>query len=290
MTLSSYPGIVWKEASLLTEQLCSMSLRALTYDFANILFAGPCNLRCPYCIGKQVDPALNQNNLDEFPLRNLDTFVALLRSHHVRQVVLTGTTTDPQLYRYEARLIRWLRGQLPEARLSLHTNGQLALEKIDIFNLYDRVSLSFPSFDPATYEKMTGSRRVPDLGTIVRAARVPVKLSCVLNEHNAGQVDSFLAQCREIGIRRLVLRQLYGDLRRWDILSDLTPVGTYRDNPVYDYGGMEVTYWNFYRTTSASLNLFSDGSISTEYLLARAGPGRCEPPYRSFESPAVTKL
>ena len=100
----------------------------------------------------------------------------------------------------------------------------------------------------------------------------------------------FLARCREIGIRRLVLRQLYGDPRRWDILSDLTPVGTYRDNPVYDYGGMEVTYWNFYRTTSASLNLFSDGSISTEYLLARANPGRGEPPYRSFESPTVTKL
>jgi molybdenum cofactor biosynthesis enzyme MoaA len=244
-----------------------------TYDFANILFAGPCNLRCPYCIGKQVEPALNRDNLDEFPLRNAGAFVTLLRRHHVRQVVLTGTTTDPQLYRYEAQLVQWLRGQLPQARLSLHTNGQLALEKVDILNLYDRVSLSFPSFDPDTYEKMTGSRRVPDLRAIVRSARVPVKVSRVIDEHNAGQADAFLACCREIGVRRVVLRQLYGDHRRWDLLSHRSPVRTYRDNPVYDWDGMEVTWWDFGRTASTSLNLFSDGTISGEYLLAKARTG-----------------
>ncbi|NJN98138.1 MAG: radical SAM protein [Anaerolineales bacterium] len=82
------------------------------YDFANILFAGPCNLRCPYCIGRQINPALNRNNLNEFPLRNLDGFVALIRQHGVTEVVFTGTTTDPQLYRHEARLLAWLRERL----------------------------------------------------------------------------------------------------------------------------------------------------------------------------------
>jgi molybdenum cofactor biosynthesis enzyme MoaA len=244
------------------------------YDFANILFAGPCNLRCPYCIGKQVDPALNRDNLGEFPLWGLGTFVELLRRHRVRQVILTGTTTDPQLYRHEARLIACLRERLPDAQLSLHTNGQLVLEKMDVFNRYDRATVSFPAFDPDTYERMTGSRRVPDLPAILRAARIPVKVSCVLTEHNAGQVSGFLARCREIGVRRLAFRQLYGDSRRWEILSDLTPVGSYRDNTVYDYGGVEVTYWRFERTSSTSLNLFSDGTISDEYLLTKARPGR----------------
>jgi len=32
---------------------------------------------------------------------------------------------------------------------------------------------------------------------------------------------------------------------------------------------MEVTWWNFERASSTSLNLFSDGSISAEYLLTR---------------------
>jgi MoaA/NifB/PqqE/SkfB family radical SAM enzyme len=247
-------------------------MRAQGYDFANILFAGPCNLRCPHCIGKQVDPALNRNNLSEFPLRNLDTFTELLHRHHVWQVVVTGTTTDPQLYRYEARLICWLRERLPEARLSLHTNGQRALAKMDVLNLYDRVSISLPTFDPDIYEKMTGSRRVPDLDAIIQMAQVPVKVSCVVDDQNMGQVDAFLARCHEVGVRRLVLRQLYGDTRRWDVLSDLTPVRHYRNNPVYDWYGMEVTYWRFNRTTSTSLNLFSDGTISDQYLLARAKP------------------
>jgi hypothetical protein len=35
------------------------------YDFANVLFAEPCNLRCPTCIGRQVDPALNRDNWDD---------------------------------------------------------------------------------------------------------------------------------------------------------------------------------------------------------------------------------
>jgi molybdenum cofactor biosynthesis enzyme MoaA len=240
------------------------------YDFANILFAGPCNLRCPTCIGKQIDPALNRNNLDEFPPRNLETFVELLRRHSVRQVVLTGTTTDPQLCRHEARLVLWLRGQLPGVQLSLHTNGQLALKKMDTFNLYDRVALSLPAFDSDIYEKMTGSSRVPDLAAIAQAARVPVKVSCVIDEYNVGRLDVFLARCREIGIRRVVLRQLYGDARRWSLPTRLRRVGEYRHNPVYDYAGMEVTYWRFDATTSTSLNLFSDGTISGEYLLARA--------------------
>jgi molybdenum cofactor biosynthesis enzyme MoaA len=245
------------------------------YDFANILFAGPCNLRCPYCIGRQLDPALNRDNLDEFPVRNLETFVELLRRHRVGQVVLTGTNTDPQLYRHEARMIDWLREQLPQAQLSLHTNGQLALAKMDVFNRYNRVSLSFPSFEPDIYERMSGSRRVPDLAAIVEAARVPVKVSCVVTEDNVGRIPAFLARCREIGIQRVVLRRPYGDQGRWRILDEtrslgLSPVTTYRSNTVYDYCGIEVTLWRFHSTTSTSLNLFSDGTISTDYLLSKA--------------------
>jgi molybdenum cofactor biosynthesis enzyme MoaA len=247
-------------------------MSAQEYDFANILFAGPCNLRCPYCIGQQVDPTLNRNNLHEFPPRNLDTFTELLRQHRMRQIVLTGTTTDPQLYRHEARLIAWLRERLPKVQLSLHTNGQRALTKIDVLNRYDRVSLSLPSFDPDTYEKMTGSRRVPALAAILQASLIPVKVSCVVNEHNADQLDAFLARCRELGVRRVVLRRLYGDHSHWRVLPGPTPIRTYRNNPVYDYDGIEVTMWRFDATTSTSLNLFSDGTISDKYLLTRALP------------------
>lgn len=257
------------------------------YDFANILFAGPCNLRCPYCIGRQVNPALNQNNLADFPLRNLDLFIELVRKHGVTEIVFTGTTTDPQLYRHEARLLAWLREKLPppdplpnpspvrgreQIRYSLHTNGQLALRKMEVFNQYDRVCVSFPSFKAETYRQLMGSPRAPDLAEIVRQATVPVKVSCVVNEHNHDELDSFLDQCGAIGIKRVVLRQLYGDTRSWPLPERLIPRSVYRGNPVYDYHGLEVTFWCFDQSASTSLNLFSDGTISGRYLLIQARP------------------
>ncbi|HRP70832.1 MAG TPA: hypothetical protein PLY93_15010, partial [Turneriella sp.] len=45
------------------------------------------------------------------------------------------------------------------------------------------------------------------------------------------------------------------------------PQRYYRRKPVYRIHGMEVTWWNFSTTTSRSINLFSDGTISENYLL-----------------------
>jgi molybdenum cofactor biosynthesis enzyme MoaA len=252
------------------------------YDFANLLFAGPCNARCAFCIGRQIDPRLSVNNLAEYPPRNLDRFVELIITHAIKQVVLTGTTTDPQLYRHEARLLDHLRQRLPaDTQIALHTNGRLALNKINVLNQYDRVCLSFPTFDPVTYCKMMGVRGVPDLAAILERAQIPVKISCVIDEHNRAELPQFLERCHSIGIKRLVLRRLYGDTRAWDAGSGLAPLlgdrhsrpyamrGDYRGNPVFDFDGMEVTLWNFDNCECRSLNLFSDGTLSAEYLLAK---------------------
>jgi molybdenum cofactor biosynthesis enzyme MoaA len=241
-----------------------------TVDLANIFFAGPCNQHCPYCIGKQLPASLRRCNLAEFPLRNLEPFAAQLEQHSVQQVTLTGTNTDPQLYQYEAQLIRWLRIRLPGVQLSLHTNGQRALERIDVFNTYDRATISFPSFDRRTFFQMTGTRRMPDLSAIVGASDIPIKVSCVLSHQNVAQADSFIAQCRALGIRRIAFRQQYGDHKRWRILPQLKPVRYHRNNPVYVVHGIEVTYWQFERTTVSALNLFPNGATNAEYLLSRA--------------------
>ena len=250
------------------------------YDFANILFSGgsvcPCNAPCPYCIGRQIDPRLQIDNLDLYPLRNLDRFIEWIDRHAIRQVVLTGTNTDPLLYRHQARLIAYLREALPGVQLSLHTNGRLALKQMGIFNRYDRVSISLPSFDPAVYRKMMGVPGQPALAEILRQARVPVKISCLVTGDNRGETGAFLERCRLLGIRRVALRKLYGERHSWrGLLSrqglHLTQRGSFRGNPVYDFEGMEVTLWDFARTQTASINLFSSGVISTEYLLARPG-------------------
>lgn len=238
------------------------------YDFANVLFAGPCNRKCPWCIGKLIPARASEGNLDVFPPRGIDAFVEAVNAHRVREIVLTGTTTDPQLYRHEAELLALLRERLhPDARFSVHTNGALALRKMDVLNRYDRACVSFPSFRPETYEKMMGSRRVPDLTRIVREARIPVKVSCVLDEHNVSELGEFAAQCRDIGVRRLVLRRLYGETREWT-LPAWPVVGSFKGNPVLDADGLEVTYWDFDDTRCQSLNLFPNGTLGTSYLLA----------------------
>lgn len=238
------------------------------YDFANILFAGPCNRTCPWCIGKALPDRVNVDNRHVYPPLGIDAFVETVNRERIGQIVLTGTVTDPQLYAHEARLLALLRERLHGgARISVHTNGVLALRKIDVFNRYDRACLSFPSFVPATYEKLMGSRRVPDLAAILRAARIPVKVSCVVNEHNEHEVPAFVAECHRIGVRRLVVRRLYGDTRPWTILRDLPIVRTFKGNPVMHYRGMEITRWDFDASECRSINLFADGTLGTSYLL-----------------------
>jgi pyruvate-formate lyase-activating enzyme len=253
------------------------------FDFANILFAGPCNRACPWCIGKRLPPEVNRSNLDLWPLRNLDGFIEKVNEAAVPEIVFTGTVTDPHLYRYEAELIEALRSRLhPRARISIHTNGVRSLKKLSVFNLYDRAAISFPSFEPEVYEKLMGSRRVPDLARILERAAIPVKVSAVVNEQNEAGVESFLERCRALGVRRLVLRRLFSDPRPWPSFAGLRSVGEYRGNPVMDFCGMEVTLWSFDASSCRSLNLFADGTVGSSYLLTetpelrRAGGSRLD--------------
>jgi DNA repair photolyase len=93
------------------------------------------------------------DNLRIFPLRGQDHFIEQLRVYDITQISLTGTNTDPQLYAYEPELLDVLRERIPGVKISLHTNGVLALRKIDVFNQYDRAAISFPSFQPKTYRR-----------------------------------------------------------------------------------------------------------------------------------------
>ena len=239
-------------------------------DFANILFAGPCNRFCPFCIGKQLPAAVRADNLNLYPLRNQQAFVDEVNRLGIRQIVFTGTVTDPSLYRHQARLLDWLRQNVTTgASYSLHTNGVVAARTMELFNLYDKACISFPSFHSPTYERMMGSAKVPDLAAILRMAQIPVKVSCLINEHNCHEIEAFVGRCQQLGIERLVLRRLLGETRHWSVLAKRTPVRFYRGNPVYDVDGMEVTYWNFDATESTSLNLFSDGTLGGSYLLTR---------------------
>lgn len=246
------------------------------FDFANILFSGQCNARCPNCIGKLVEARLNVNNLHLFPPKNLERFIELLNQHQIRQIVFSGTNTDPLLYQHQEKLIALLRRRLhPDSRISLHTNGLLALKKMALFNTYDKVCISYPSLNRVTYQQMMGVSKPPDIVSIFRQSRIPVKISTLVTDINAQEINSLLETCEQIGIQRLVIRKLYGAESPWNAFINpknlgLIFEGNYQGNPVYRFKGLQVTLWDFEKAKCRSLNLFSNGLISDQYLLTKA--------------------
>ena len=241
------------------------------FEFGNILFSGPCNQKCPFCIGHQL--LKTPNNLRQETLNNLDTFISLIRQSQTPKIILTGTRTDPQLYKYEENLLNRLRSNLPHVHISLHTNGLLAIPKLKTFRMYDSSTISMNSFEPQTYSKLHGVKQMPNLKHILKQApNVPVKLSCVLTEDNVHQMEEYLQIAKDLGIKRIALRHLYGDDRRWPIqaFQNKKPIKYHQSNPVYDFDGLQVTHWIFDNTSGRSLNLFSDGTLSDEYLLTNA--------------------
>ncbi|CAF0742245.1 unnamed protein product [Adineta steineri] len=241
------------------------------FEFGNILFSGPCNQKCPFCIGHQL--LKTPNNLRKEKLENLDKFISLIEQSKTSKIILTGTRTDPQLYKYEDKLIERLRHDLPNVHLSIHTNGLLAIPKMKTFRQYDSCTMSINSFQPETYRKLHGVKQMPNLKTIIKeASNVPIKLSCVLTEDNIHQVEEYLHIVKELGIKRVALRHICGDSRRWPIqaFQNKQPIKYHQSNPVYDFDGLQVTHWIFDSTSGRSLNLFSDGTLSDEYLLTKA--------------------
>ena len=243
--------------------------------FANILLSGPCNARCPFCIGKLLESKWNQSNLDVFPLLHLDEFLSTLIDKHITEISFTWTNTDPLLYKHQDKLISYIRSRIPQARISLHTNGRLLLQQKNIASLYDRIALSFPSFDEKTYRSMMWVDKVPDIKSIIKNISRPIKISCIITSENAHEVASFVQQCQKLGIKRIAFRMLYQDTVTWDDYLDpqllwWKKIRTFANNPVYDFHWLEITLRTFESSDIFCLNLYSNWHISDTYLLSNS--------------------
>lgn len=241
--------------------------------FANILFAGTCNAFCPHCIGKQIDSTLSIDNLDTWPLRNIDTFIDILKKEDIKEISLTWTITDPLLYKHQKELIACLRNNIPWSKLSIHTNGRLIKKIPDIFNLYDRAAISIPSFHEDIYQILMWTKWVPNVEEIIKTSYIPIKISTLITDINRHDIKDFIESCYQKWVKRLVLRKLFWEKR---LLNDLIHADTismiyiwdFMHNKVYNYKGVEVTLWEFESTENICYNLFSDWTISDKYLLS----------------------
>lgn len=234
------------------------------YDYASILFSGKCNARCSTCVGKLPEFADVSKNLNSRNLRGLDRFIEKSRDEGIRYISLSGVNVDPQQYKFEADLIKKLRAELPDAILSLHTNGRKALPKLDEFNSYDRATLSFASYNPDSYRAVMGVKLI-DIEEVVRNSAIPIKLSMLLTEHNQEEFREYIRKTKELGIDRITIRKLVDREKEFDILTEETPIKYIFGNPVYKINDVEVTVWDYTKSTVKGLYLFPDGSLRDSF-------------------------
>jgi DNA repair photolyase len=85
-----------------------------SYDFANI-FSGKCNAGCPYCIGQKLTEKY-PTNLDTYPLPWMELLISMVKKHTIPEIIFTGTTTDPLLYRHQLALLEYIQNEVPGVR------------------------------------------------------------------------------------------------------------------------------------------------------------------------------
>src|SRR5690606_8241841 len=72
-------------------------------SFANINLLGRCNVDCFFCLGKDIDPILSQQNQTRLSFhnwKNFPEFLALCKNNNVRRLYITGQNTDALIYKH----------------------------------------------------------------------------------------------------------------------------------------------------------------------------------------------
>lgn len=249
---------------------CLNSNQGFRHWFGNIHLSGPCNRECYFCIGQHMMALDALNTLDTWPLPGLDNFVTECRRHGVTEVNLTGTNTDPLLFKHHAKLTAYIRKTIPGVSLGIRTNGALITSKPDIWRLYDKASITLPSFDQAVYLKQMGKGTVPDIKTILGMGGPIPKVNIVLGPENRCDITDTLSHLAKLGIRKVNLREPYGQPHVGNPLEKLVArAGTVFGMPMYNWCGVNVVYWDVHYVHVESINLYAQGRVSVTYPITK---------------------
>lgn len=251
---------------------CLNSQGQFPHWFANIHLSGPCNRACYFCIGQHMMALDPLNNLGAWPMAGWDEFIAQCHLRSVREVNLTGSNTDPLLYRHHEELCAALRSAIPGVRLGLRTNGALATRMPSVWRLYDKASVSVTSLSPEIYRKTMGRGEPPDIGAILALSPgMPLKVNIVLCPEILAGGDLFatLDSLAASGVVTVNLREPYGQPHLGDPMPQGFRAGSRLGMPRYEYRGMDVTYWDIHYVEVESVNLYANGRVSTTYPVTR---------------------
>ena len=259
--------------------------------YGEILFLGPCNLHCYFCLSNEM-PKLNQDNNDQMHIHfkewpNFVKYLYFLREEGIKKIYLSSVTTEPMLYEYIGKLIAYLKSY--GFTVGIRTNGYLAIPKMDELLLCDEeISFSINSLNPATNKKICGISGIPDYRGIFKTFienNKKCRISIVINKYNAHEIKDILNYISVYScVNYMQIRQVYkyGKKDKEEIVAfqrtekwlkeNAKLVGNYYESPIYEYNGLRVSLWKdvFKRESIHSYNYFTNGLISEDSLLIPA--------------------
>lgn len=259
--------------------------------YGEILFLGPCNLHCYYCLSNEMAKLKkdnnNQLNTHFSQWKSFVQYLTVLKKEGVGKVYLSSVTTEPMLYRYLGELISFLQEQ--GLKVGIRTNGYLAIEKMDELLLCDEeISFSINSLKPDSNKKICGKPSVPDFHSVFTSfieQNKKCRVSVVVNRFNKDEIKDILVFLSSYScIDYVQLRQVYkyGDrekedcfafeeVERW-LSENADLVGSYYESPIYGFHGLNVSLWRdvFRKESVSSYNYFTNGLLSNDSLLIPA--------------------
>lgn len=249
---------------------CLNSTKSFAHWFGNIHLSGPCNRSCYFCIGEHMKKLNGFNNLDKWPLKNIDEFTALCIEKDIKEVNITGTNTDPTLYAHHRKLTDYLRNSIPGVVLGIRTNG---ISHLDCLELYDKGSFSITSFDPIIYRQTMGQGSPPNIEFLRQVVDgKPWKINiCLTPFQTLFDLTTTINRVAMAGFKKVNVRELYGQkhigdpFKKAGFQQDCITLG----NPSYRLHDCLVTYWDVHYTEVESVNLYANGIISDDYPVTR---------------------
>lgn len=254
---------------------CINSNGQFEHWFGNIHLSGSCNRSCYFCIGQHMQLLDALNNLDVFPLKNIDEFIDRCIEKNINEINVTGSNTDPLLYKHTAKLKEYIKSRIPNLVFGIRTNSVLGNTRGDILQLYDKGSITICSFDPVIYKKMMGQGEPPRLNEILPNFKHfnRLKMNVVLGDENVetGDILRTIRMAMMYRFDTLNLREPYGQthignpMERWNFKES----GRHLGMPYYMYGRLRITYWDVHFVEVESVNLYANGVVSLTYPVTK---------------------
>lgn len=255
---------------------CLNSTGSFKHWFANIHFSGKCNRNCYFCIGQFMQALEPFNNLNKENLDGFDDFIIKCKEYKITEVALTGSNTDPLLYRFIPSLKDKLGRSLDLQMFRITTNGVKVLNNLETWNLFDFASITFCSFDETINQKMMGGVPV-NIREIIKQTKFDFRINILLSSYNIINNDlmATIDKLIDAGTKKINLREPYGQpnmrssLNKFLQKNKLTFTHKILGNDALTYRGCEICYWDVHYTEVESVNLYANGRVSNDYPITR---------------------